>query len=819
MATIGTLAYRIVMNVSNFAAGSMATRSELRALRTAFVQTADPVDRLRAVVERLHLMRDAGMDCRLFAAGLASVRREALQSIPILSAMANRVSALVVALGTLVVAFKIASDAEEFNRTMKNSLAIMEDVSEDMKRIMVNTSIKVAAETNSNYIQTAGAYKFLASAGLDAEQSLKALPIVARFAQAGMFDLEKATTLAVGSQAALGKVVKDPIQNMENLRRVTDLLSHANNIGLGSVEDFSAALANGTAASLRILNKDAEEGLAVLVAYANQMIIGEEAGTQFTIVLRDLQTKAIDNAAVFSAYGVSVFDASGKMRNFADILRDLEVLMDGLSDRDKKMALMNLGFTDKSVNSLLKIVGMSSQIKESEKSFRAMRNATENINNKQLTEWAKAMNEVNEVLDIFKAKIIIPIIDALGMAIQFVVGAFKGKYGVMLQIIANAAVYATTMVAVVGAIELVIRICRVLSLIWQTMIFQQITLQALSGPKGWVTLAAGLAAATIAYGVVSKGISDITNKTEEAGGAITDTNKQIADSSVATTKKASDARTEVTKLTEKYLKDQKALIEKYRDDAGGTINPDGLAKETSKLTTTYAKAIAAQKKIVDSENQMTQVRIEGNRVIQTRIKLTEQQAASQRLMRGPGNDPNSPESIQFQPQYKQLPKGPPTKEELQHQAKQAKIMFDAIEKSGKEYDKMVEKGKEMAKKLRTPAEVFRDTVAEINQMFDGGFINLATKMRALKEEREKLSETMEKDRGLDKTEDLKAIESGTQEAFAADFRKAADSEKEAIEREIAVLEAGLVEQKEQTGILRDMSRRSFLDDLDVISIH
>ena len=82
-----------------------------------------------------------------------------------------------------------------FDAAMQKSVAIMGDVSETMRKDMSDAAREVAKTTTFSAEQAAESYFFLASAGLNAEQSIAALPQVAAFAQAGMFDMALATDL------------------------------------------------------------------------------------------------------------------------------------------------------------------------------------------------------------------------------------------------------------------------------------------------------------------------------------------------------------------------------------------------------------------------------------------------------------------------------------------------------------------------------------------------------------------------------------------------------------------------------------------------
>lgn len=277
----------------------------------------------------------------------------------------------------------VASFAK-FEDKMNQSLAIMGSVPQELRDQMSDTARAIAKETRLGATEAAESYFFLASAGLDAKQSIAALPQVAAFAQAGMFDMATATDLATDAQSALGLVSKDSNKNLENMTRVTDVLVKANTLANASVQQFSESLTNKAGAALKVVNKDIEEGVAVLAAFADQGIKGAEAGTALNIVMRDMQTKAIKNKNAFREYGVEVFDSSGKMRNMADIIGDMENALAGMSDEQKKATLAQLGFSDKSVIFIQTLLGTSEKIRQYEKDLRDAGGTTQEVADKQM---------------------------------------------------------------------------------------------------------------------------------------------------------------------------------------------------------------------------------------------------------------------------------------------------------------------------------------------------------------------------------------------------------------------------------------------------
>lgn len=353
-------------------------------------------------------------------------------------AAAATAAAAAAAVGT--VAAVSVREFAKFDQALNQSTAIMGDLSDAMKEDMAATAREVAKSTTFSAEQAAESFFFLASAGLDAAASIKAMPQVARFAQAGMFDMALATDLLTDAQSALGLTIRDDaIANLENLTRVSDVLVKANTLANASVEQFSTALTTKAGAAARALGKDVEETVAVLAAFADQGIKGELAGTQLSIVLRDLSTKAIKNKEDFEALGIEVFDANGEMRNLGDIIANLETVLAGMSDETQKATLLQAGFSDKSLAALTALLGTSEAIKLYEGELRNAAGTTDEISEKQL-------ESLNAQFDLLKSRIkdagieigaalapaLLELIDALSPVVE----DFLPKLGDSLAIIA-----------------------------------------------------------------------------------------------------------------------------------------------------------------------------------------------------------------------------------------------------------------------------------------------------------------------------------------------------------------------------------------------
>lgn len=311
------------------------------------------------------------------------------------------VGAGVATLGLAVGAFAVkgAKDFADFDAAMTQSLAIMGDVSEAAQQDMVRAAKEMGSSTLFSATQAAESYFFLASAGLSAEQSIAALPQVAAFAQAGMFDMARATDLATDAQSALGLTVDDAEKNLENLSRVTDVLVKANTLANASVEQFAEALTNKAGAALNVTNKSIEEGVAVLAAYADRGVKAGLAGERFNILLRDLPDAANNNKKAFEALGISIFDSEGNMRNMADIIEDFERSLGPLSDAQTAAAFEALGLNKRVADSIRILFGASEAIREYEGELGDAGGTSQEVAEKQLgtlnSQWKLMTDKVS----------------------------------------------------------------------------------------------------------------------------------------------------------------------------------------------------------------------------------------------------------------------------------------------------------------------------------------------------------------------------------------------------------------------------------------
>lgn len=279
----------------------------------------------------------------------------------------------------------------DFDSAMTQSLAIMGNVTPQMRKQMEDVAKTISSKSVKSADELARSYFFLASAGLDVQQSMGALPVVTNFATAGMFDMSLATDLLTDAQSALGLTVKDSIQNMKNMTRVSDVLVKANTLANASVEQFSTSLTAKAGTAMKSYNIDLEEGTAVLAAYADQGIKAQLAGNMFDRMLR-LTIKSInDNRSVWDKWNITVEDAQGNLPPLADLLEQIHNRTKDMGAVQKAAALEMLGFQARSQAAILPLLGLSENIRRYERELRSAGGITDEVAQKQLKAFSAQM--------------------------------------------------------------------------------------------------------------------------------------------------------------------------------------------------------------------------------------------------------------------------------------------------------------------------------------------------------------------------------------------------------------------------------------------
>lgn len=257
-----------------------------------------------------------------------------------------------------------ANEYGKFEKQIVNTFAILNNRTAGQKGMMSKGILDMSMDSVLGPVELAKGMNQLATSGYDAEQGMKALGVTSKFAVAAEMELQGATKALSEVLSVLRMRVADPVENMLQMQWAADVLSKAADDSEATISGLAESITNKAGASAAQLNKDITETVAVLEVLARQGDTGASAGEHLAITWRDLQRAFQRAPDTWRAWGISVFDANGKMAHTADILDMLENAMKGLTDEQVRMLLTELEFQDKSINTIRALFGTSEAIRD-----------------------------------------------------------------------------------------------------------------------------------------------------------------------------------------------------------------------------------------------------------------------------------------------------------------------------------------------------------------------------------------------------------------------------------------------------------------------
>ena len=203
-----------------------------------------------------------------------------------------------------------------FDKAMQESIAVMGDVGEAQRENLVETAREVATTTSKSHEEAAESFYYLASAGLDAAESMEAMPVVAEYSEAAQQDMAEATDVATNAMTAYG-LKADEIARVTDVMTETFTSSNTTAQQLGEALEYVAPVASSAGMSI-------EETNAILSGFAQVGITGSKAGTSLRNAISRLLNPSAEAAKTLKRLGISATDASGNLRPMDEIVQQLE---------------------------------------------------------------------------------------------------------------------------------------------------------------------------------------------------------------------------------------------------------------------------------------------------------------------------------------------------------------------------------------------------------------------------------------------------------------------------------------------------------------
>jgi TP901 family phage tail tape measure protein len=361
----------------------------------------------------------------------------------IFSSANMKLAAIAVTIGAVVAGInKMRKGFEKFERGLKGAARVLE-ANVKQQQLLKESALEAGGASVFSTAKAAEAQKFLAMAGLNLQQVIKALPKTLQLAAAAEMDLARAADISTNIMAS-NKI------EVEELGRVNDVLAktansaNTNVAGLG--EAFSTLGATGNLAGLSI-----EELSAAFGTLANNGIKGSLAGTLLRNAITDLRSPTDKIQAAFEKANINLsdfIDQSGKFKDFSGLLKQIE----NLDEASRKLFFESFGkasrgkraleiFTNAQVNSLETLIQKNEDAsgtaqKAAAFAFKGLSGASDEFTSRMEAASNKAFEEsglamIFEQMIRFFSDILPPLIKHVGAAL----GPFIKPIGVALKLL------------------------------------------------------------------------------------------------------------------------------------------------------------------------------------------------------------------------------------------------------------------------------------------------------------------------------------------------------------------------------------------------
>ena len=243
--------------------------------------------------------------------------------------------------GAGAAAVKYASKFETSMSQVQATMGITKEATTELNGSVVNTmgalsdlAQRMGAETKFSATEAAAAINNMAMAGYSVQEIFTGLPKVMSLAAAGSLDLDYATQLAANGLNVMG-------MGVESLDEISDKLAVTASNAYGSVSDFGEGLliAGGQAKLANLSLTDVFTALGIL---GDNGISAAEGGTMLRNVLKNIYTPTERAAKILQQLGVETATSDGELRDFREVLTDLNSTLSSLSEKDRIKAMAEI---------------------------------------------------------------------------------------------------------------------------------------------------------------------------------------------------------------------------------------------------------------------------------------------------------------------------------------------------------------------------------------------------------------------------------------------------------------------------------------------
>lgn len=241
--------------------------------------------------------------------------------------------------GLIAAGLGVAAHATlDFDQELSNVAAVSGATAEQMQ-VLRAAALQAGADTKYSASEAAKAEAELAKVGLSTADILGgALTGSLSLAAAGNVDLADAATYAGQSMKIFGLAGKD-------VGHIADVLAAGANKSATDVGQLAQALQQGGLVAAQT-GLSLEDTVGTLSAFADNTLIGSDAGTSFKTMLQRLNPQSDQAARLMDKLGLRAYDSQGQFIGLANYAGKLRTALGSMSAEQRNAALQTLFGSD-----------------------------------------------------------------------------------------------------------------------------------------------------------------------------------------------------------------------------------------------------------------------------------------------------------------------------------------------------------------------------------------------------------------------------------------------------------------------------------------
>lgn len=183
-------------------------------------------------------------------------------------------------------------------------------------------------------VELSNGLRTLSQAGLNATESMKALPVILDLATVGEMNMKDAAITLVGVMTAFNLDTTD-------FGKIGDVFTKAAAVSQTSVEQMTQAMKTASVVGDQY-GASMQDTATALTLLAKVNITGTAAGTSLRNMLKELYSPTEKSAKIMKDLGVSAQTAAGNLRPFPDIIFDLQKKLEGFNKASQVKILQGM---------------------------------------------------------------------------------------------------------------------------------------------------------------------------------------------------------------------------------------------------------------------------------------------------------------------------------------------------------------------------------------------------------------------------------------------------------------------------------------------